>query len=154
MKKKRLNIVYEDKYIIVVNKESGLLTISNDKVKDNTLYHMVREYLNKKNQKAFIVHRLDKDTSGLVLFAKSEKIKYLFQNNWDKVKREYIAIVNGKIPKKKDTLISNLKETKTLLTYSNKKIPPDNLSDGFKKFLFAEILIVGYDTEQNYCRAH
>ncbi len=120
MKKDKLDIVYEDKYIIVVNKPSHLLTISTDNEKEKTLFHKVMMYEKRKNKnnKVFIVHRLDKDTSGLVLFAKDENIKYKLQNNWDKdTKRGYIAVVNGKT-KDKDTLKSYLAETKTLLVYS------------------------------------
>jgi len=121
MKKAKLEIIYEDKYIIVVNKKSGLLTISNDKVKDNTLYHQIYTYLKQKhkNNKVFIVHRLDRDTSGLIVFAKSENIKYKLQDNWDKTHRYYYAIVNGIVEKKKDTIKSFLKETKSLLVYSS-----------------------------------
>ncbi len=122
MKKEKLEIIYEDKDIIIVNKKSGLLTISTDKVKDNTLYHKVSDYLKKqnKNNKVFIVHRLDKDTQGLVIFAKSEKVKRILQNNWPNVKRDYLAIVYGHLDKKKDTLVSHLKETKTHLVYESK----------------------------------
>ncbi len=122
MKKEKLEIIYEDKDIIIVNKKSGLLTISTDKVKDNTLYHKVSEYLKKqnKNNKVFIVHRLDKDTQGLVIFAKSEKVKRILQDNWANVKRDYLAIVYGHLGKKKDTLVSHLKETRTHLVYESK----------------------------------
>lgn len=121
MKKEKLDIVYEDKYIIIVNKPSGLFTISTDKEKIKTLYHQVSLYLKQKHKsnKVFIVHRLDKDTSGLVIFAKSEKTKKILQDNWDSVKREYIALVNGKVLKEKDIIKSYLKETKTLLVYSS-----------------------------------
>ena len=120
MKKDKLDIVYEDKFIIVINKPSHLLTISTDNEKEKTLFHKVMMYEKRKNKnnKVFIVHRLDKDTSGLVLFAKDEKIKYKLQNNWDKeAKRGYVAVVHGKT-KDKDTLKSYLAETKTLLVYS------------------------------------
>ena len=120
MKNRKLDIIYEDKYIIVVNKPSHLLTISTDNEKEKTLFHEVMMYEKRKNKsnKVFIVHRLDKDTSGLVLFSKDEKLKYKLQNNWDKeAKRGYIAVVNGKT-KDKDTLKSYLAETKTLLVYS------------------------------------
>lgn len=121
MKKEKLDIIYEDKYLIVVNKPSGLLTIGNDKIKDNTLYHQLYTYLKQKHKsnKVFIVHRLDKDTSGLVLFAKSELVKYNLQDNWNDTKRFYYAIVNGVIKKNKDSIKSYLKETKTLLVYSS-----------------------------------
>lgn len=120
MKKDKLDIIYEDKFIIVVNKPSHLLTISTDNEKEKTLFHKVLMYEKRKNKnnKVFIVHRLDKDTSGLVLFAKDEKIKFKLQNNWDKdTKRGYVAVVLGKT-KDKDTLTSYLLETKTLMVYS------------------------------------
>ena len=119
---KKLDILYEDKYIIVINKPHGLLTIATDKEKDRTLYSYVYDYLKKKNKnnKVFIVHRLDKDTSGIVVFAKDEKSKFYLQDNWDKFKRNYVAIVYGKVDKGKDVLKSYLKETKTHLTYSVK----------------------------------
>jgi len=121
MKKEKLDIIYEDKFIIVVNKKSGLLTIATNNEKENTLYHQVYTYLKQKhkNNKVFIVHRLDKDTSGLVLFAKTEDIKYKLQDNWDNTKRYYYAIVNGIVKKEKDVIKSYLKETKTLLVYSS-----------------------------------
>ena len=72
---KKLNIAFEDKNILVINKPSGVLTIATDKEKEKTLYHEVYNYLHKKNQKVFIVNRLDKDTSGFVVFAKNEKAK-------------------------------------------------------------------------------
>ena len=121
MLKKKLDIIYEDKYIIAINKPSKLLTIASNKEKEKTLYHEVSEYEKKKHKsnKIFIVHRLDKDTSGIVLFAKSEDIKKKLQNNWDKVavKREYIALVNGKVKDKSKTLNNKLVETKTNLVY-------------------------------------
>ena len=117
---KKLKIEYEDKSILIVDKPYKKLTVS-DGTRTNTLYSEVRDYLNKKNEKCFIVHRLDFDTSGLVLFAKSEKIKYNLQDNWDDVERLYYAVVHGKL---EDGVLENyLSETKTLLTYvSNKKI--------------------------------
>lgn len=121
-KSEKLNIVYEDKDIIVVNKPSGLLTIATDKEKEKTLFHKVYMYIKKKNKnnKIFIVHRLDKDTSGLVLFAKSEKLKMQLQKDWDRLvkERNYVAVVHGSIAKEQDEIVSYLKETKTLLTYS------------------------------------
>lgn len=122
MKKKKLNILFEDKFMIIVNKPSNLLTISTDKEKERTLYSYVYDYLKQKhkNNKVFIVHRLDKDTSGIVVFAKDEKTKFYLQDNWDKFKRGYVAVVNGKVRNKKGVLKSYLQETKTHLTYSVK----------------------------------
>ena len=124
----KLDIVYEDKELLVVNKPAGLLTISTDKEKEKTLFHKAYMYIKKKNKnnKIFIVHRLDKDTSGIVLFAKNESIKLKLQNNWDNLakERKYVAIVRGKLDKDRGQIISWLKETKTLLTYSS-KVPND-----------------------------
>jgi len=121
MKKEKIDIVYEDKYIIVVNKPSGLFTVSTDREWEKTLFHQVLVYLKQKHKsnKVFIVHRLDKDTSGLVLFAKSEKVKLKLQDNWKNVYREYFAVVNGTPDKEIDTIKSYLKETNSLLVYSS-----------------------------------
>lgn len=119
---KKLDILYEDKCIIIINKPHNLLTVATDKEKDRTLYSYVYDYLKKKNKnnKVFIVHRLDKDTSGIIVFAKDEKSKFFLQDNWDKFKRNYVAIVYGKVEKEKGILKSYLKETKTHITYSVK----------------------------------
>ena len=114
-------IVFEDDHIIVVNKPSGLLTIATNKEKEKTLYHIVREYLLSKDKfaKVFIVHRLDKDTSGIVVLAKDEKTKNKLQENWQEfvTLREYVAVVHGKLKNKEDKIIQYLKETKTNLVY-------------------------------------
>ena len=118
------DILFEDEHIIVVNKPSGLLTIATEKEKDKTLYHIVREYLVSKNQYArvFIVHRLDKDTSGIVVLAKDEKTKNKLQENWNEYVslREYVAVVHGHLKNESDTIVQKLKETKTNLVYPTK----------------------------------
>jgi 23S rRNA pseudouridine1911/1915/1917 synthase len=117
-------VIYEDKDIIVVDKPSGILSIATEKEKEETVYHILREYLKKKNKnaKVFVVHRLDKDTSGILLFAKSEYVKNTFQKDWNKLVkvREYTAVVHGKLDKKKDRLVNYLKETTTNLVYISK----------------------------------
>ena len=118
MKKERLKILFEDKHMIAVYKKSGIPTIKSEKYRDN-LYSLVYDYLHKKNQRVFVVHRLDADTSGIVLFAKNETVKDNLQLNWDNTTREYIAVVHGKT-NDKGTIESYLKETKTLLSYSTK----------------------------------
>ena len=119
-KTSNLDIIYEDNNIIVIDKPSALLTISNEKEKVKTLYHYVLEYLKMKKQKVFIIHRLDKDTSGIVMFAKNEKIKKIYQDNWNDlvIKRGYIAVVCGKT-KDKDTIKSYLKENSNMMVYSS-----------------------------------
>ena len=118
-------ILFEDDHIIVVNKPSGLLTIATAKEKDRTLYHIVREYLVSKdrNARVFIVHRLDKDTSGVVVLAKDEKTKNQLQENWNEYVslREYVAVVHGHLKKESDRIVQMLSETKTNLVYVSKK---------------------------------
>lgn len=120
----KIDIIYEDDNYLVVNKPSGMLTISTDKEKNRTLYHIVREYTHskKKHEKIFIVHRLDRETSGLVLFCKNESLRDKIQENWENIaiRREYVAVVIGILEKKKDKLISFLKENKANLVYSSK----------------------------------
>ena len=115
-KSKDIKIIYEDNDIIVVDKPYNLLTISNGK--EISLYNLVSDYVKKNNKKnkIFIVHRLDKDTSGLVVFAKNIKTKNYLQNNWDKVERRYKAIVIG-ITKDSDILKNYLKENKNHYVY-------------------------------------
>ena len=114
MKKKKLDIIYEDKDIIVINKPSGLLTVATEKEKNKTAYHLVMEYLKKKNKnnRIFVIHRLDKDTSGIIMFAKNERAKHLYQDNWNDIvkKRCYYAVIDGKMQKKEGTIKSYLKE--------------------------------------------
>ena len=113
-KKSNLDIIYEDEYFFVINKPAGLLSISTTKEKEKTAYHLVREFIKnrKKNDKIFVLHRLDKDTSGVLVFVKDNTLKNLLQNNWDKyVKtREYVALVTGNV-KDVDDYTCYLKET-------------------------------------------
>ena len=159
MRSDRIKILYEDKSIIVVSKPSNLLTISTTNEKDRTMFHKVLEYERKKNKnnKVFIVHRLDKDTSGILVFAKNEKVKKILQNNWNDVKRYYIAIVEGVPSKKQDTIKSYLKETKTLMTYSNNKdgklaITKYNVLKSNKKYSLLDIEIL--TGRKNQIRVH
>lgn len=121
--KKKLDIIYEDKEILVINKPSGILTVSTIKEKEKTLFHEVSDYVKKSNPKAkvFIINRLDKDTSGIVMFAKNKNVKYMYQNNWNSIvlQRRYVAVVNGVLENKNDVIKSYLKENKALFVYSS-----------------------------------
>ena len=95
-------IIYEDNNYLVVSKPNGLLTISTSKAtknKEDTLYKSVRNYLNKKYEYAFIVNRIDKETSGIVIFVKNLFLKNKLQENWNEIvtSRKYMAVVCGKI---------------------------------------------------------
>lgn len=113
-------ILYEDDDLLVVDKPAGLLTVATEKEKNKTAYRMASDYLKGRGQKVFIVHRLDKDTSGVLIFAKSENVKRAWQDNWDVLvqRRAYLALVEG-VPKVPEGMIrSYLKETQTHLVYS------------------------------------
>ena len=117
-----LDIIYEDENLLIVNKPSGMVTHPAPGNYTGTLVNaLLGKYdLKGNNLRPGIVHRLDKDTSGIIVFAKDEKIKRYLQENWDTVKRNYVAIVEGKVKKEKGVLKSYLMETKTHITYSVK----------------------------------
>lgn len=117
-------IVYEDDSIIVINKESGLLTIAPTSENEITAFGQLIKYVkaNNPSDKIYVVHRLDKYTSGLMLFVKGEEIQEYFRNDWTNVVKEriYIGIVEG-IPEDSEGKIeSYLKETKSQLVYSTR----------------------------------
>lgn len=124
-----LDIIYEDKDIIVIDKPSGFLTISTDNRDEPTLYKEVSEYVKKQKlqNRIFIVHRLDKDTSGVILFCKDQKLKRMFQDHWNELvlKREYIGIVEGSPKQKKGCVRQYLKENDAHQVYVTK-----NKNDG------------------------
>lgn len=143
LQKMPFEVLFEDEHLIVVNKPSGLLTIATDKEKERTLYHIVRDYVVSKNSRGriFIVHRLDKDTSGIVLFAKDEKTKNQLQENWNEYVslREYTAIVCGHPKEKSGQIVQYLKETTTNLVYVSRH------EDGKKAITNYSVLKEGND---------
>lgn len=125
----RLKIVYEDDDIIVVNKGYGLLSMGTDRIKDGTAYNLLRDYLKRKDprNKLFIVHRLDRDTSGLMMFAKTQQAKETMQHNWNNMvlERKYVAIVEGVIKPEEGEIRSYLTENTAHEVYST-----DNPAEG------------------------
>lgn len=119
---RRLKLVYEDDDIIVVNKGYGLLSMGNDKVKDGTAYSILREYVKWENprNKIFIIHRLDRDTSGLMMFAKTIEAKETMQHNWNNMvlNRKYLAVVEGKVEPADGVVRSYLAENSEHEVYS------------------------------------
>lgn len=116
-----LPIIYEDDELIVINKPSGLLTIPSDNEKGRTAYRMVNDYVQQKDRhsRIFVVHRLDEDTSGVLMFAKNPKIKDILQKNWSEIvlQRGYFAVVEGRMEKPEDTYVDYLKENALNLMY-------------------------------------
>lgn len=107
-----MKIVFEDDWLIVVSKPSGLLTMSTGRseTKETTAYSMLQEYYTE--GRIFIVHRLDRDTSGLLVFAKDEQTKLALQENWEEVvqERKYHAVLEGRIDDKEGWIESWLYE--------------------------------------------
>jgi RluA family pseudouridine synthase len=119
---KGLEIVYEDQEIIVIDKPPGMLTMGTDKEKERTAYFALTDYVRKGNAKSykriFIVHRLDRETSGLVVFAKTEAAKVYLQDHWDETGKKYLAVVHGRLKSQSDTITSYLAENKAFVVYS------------------------------------
>jgi 23S rRNA pseudouridine1911/1915/1917 synthase len=110
------DVIFEDERLVVINKSAGLLTVGNEKERERTAYRMVSDYVKAgdPDAKIFIIHRIDRDTSGVVMFAKDEKTKRAYQEKWDELvkKRGYVAVAEGRMEKDEDTLVSYLRETR------------------------------------------
>ncbi len=121
---RRLRILHEDRDIIVVDKENGLLSMGTDKDKHNTAHFFLNEYVKKGNprskERVFIVHRLDRDTSGVLVFARTEKAKMFLQKNWSDFKKKYVAVMQGNLNEKEGIIESYLAENKMHKVYSTK----------------------------------
>ncbi|MDQ8190975.1 RluA family pseudouridine synthase [Roseibacillus persicicus] len=119
---KGITFLYEDRDILVVEKVSGLLTVSSEKVRENTAFYLLNDYVRKGNPKSphrvFIVHRLDRDTSGVLVFAKSEKAKHFLQDQWHDFKKTYYAVVDGEPPEREGVVTSYLTENAIHKVYS------------------------------------
>ncbi|HEY9160104.1 MAG TPA: RNA pseudouridine synthase [Desulfomonilia bacterium] len=127
-RQKGLKNVFEDACIVVVEKPYGLLSIATDKEKDRTVYRILSDQAKKIHPKnlIFIVHRLDRDVSGLMVFAKKKDIQQRLQEAWDKdvIERKYVAVVEGVVKEDRGTITSWLKENKARIMYSS-DIPDD-----------------------------
>ena len=118
-----LTILYEDPSLIVINKQAGLLSMATNKERDRTAYGILSDYVKKENpnNKIFIIHRLDRETSGVMMFARSEKVQQLMQESWNATtkRRTYIALVEGVPKPEQGTISSYLREGKALIVYSS-----------------------------------
>jgi 23S rRNA pseudouridine1911/1915/1917 synthase len=122
-----VEIVFEDEALLVINKPAGLLTIATESEKTRTAYAQITSYVQdrapKGDARVFIVHRLDRDTSGLLIFARTEEVKFAFQRAWKSVTKKYHAIVQGTLNPPKGTLRSALVESDSLVVHSTR---PEN----------------------------
>ncbi|MFM7023683.1 MAG: RluA family pseudouridine synthase [Flavobacteriales bacterium] len=158
-----ISIVFEDDDLIVIDKHSGTLSVATDKEKRDTAYSMLSTHVKMQNadNKIFVVHRLDKDTSGLMVYAKNMKTQKLLQENWnDAVKeRAYLAVVEGSVVKEKDTIQSYLKETSALIVHSSQNPAHGVLSithyEVIKRSKDCSLLKVNLETgRKNQVRVH
>lgn len=119
-----MTILYEDRDIIVIDKSGGLLTVSNDRTQDKTAYFLLTDYVRKGNYKSrnrvFIVHRLDRETSGLLVFARTAQAKAYLQDNWQSFSKKYLAVVQGIMDAKEGLISSYLTENSAHKVYSVK----------------------------------
>ena len=117
-----LVILYEDRDILVVDKPPGLLTVGTDTDKSRTAYFILTDYVRKgcarSRNRVFIVHRLDRETSGVLVFAKSEEAKLRLQGQWPETEKKYLAVVHGKCKRRSETITTYLAENKAHVVYS------------------------------------
>ncbi len=140
-----VEIIYEDDAVIVIDKPSGLLTIATEKVATRTAFYAVNDYVNRsetqrlksgahrrdrqaRKKQVFIVHRLDQDASGLMVFARSAEVKIALQSHWQDAVKKYYAVAEGVMREKTGTLTSYLRESKSLKVYTTDRAEGAKLS--------------------------
>jgi len=119
-----LVILHEDSHVLVVDKPPGLLTMGTDTDKSRTAYFILTDYVRKgyvkSRNRLFIVHRLDRETSGVLLFAKTAAAKHYLQEHWNETRKKYLAVVHGRCEKPSDTITSYLAENRARVVYSTR----------------------------------
>ena len=117
-----LSILYEDRDILVVNKAAGLLTIATDDVRSRTAYFLLTDYVRKgvakSRERVYIVHRLDRETSGVLVFARTAAAKQQLQENWDTAEKAYVAVVHGHLGEMEGEIRTYLAENAALRVYT------------------------------------
>ena len=116
-----LNILYEDEHLLVVEKASGLLSMGTERDKTKTAYYILNNYVKNKDPRnhIFILHRLDKETSGVMMFAKNKKVQEILQKNWNEMIRErkYVAVIEGCPQPEQGQVKSYISENKALIVH-------------------------------------
>jgi tRNA pseudouridine32 synthase / 23S rRNA pseudouridine746 synthase len=119
---KGLTVLHEDDEVIVVEKPCGLLTMGTDRDKSRTVHAILNDYVRRGNPRSrnrvYIVHRLDRDTSGILVLAKSEAAKIFLQGHWQETDKRYLTVVSGSVTPKSGTISSYLAENSALNVYS------------------------------------
>ncbi len=120
--RKGLAVLYEDKDILVVDKPAGLLTVATEREKSRTAHSLLTEYIRRGcgrcRKRLFVVHRLDRDTSGALIFAKSEEAMLRLKAGWKETEKKYLAVVHGRCEKSSETITTYLAEDKAYNVYS------------------------------------
>ena len=118
-----LKLLYEDAYLIVVEKKEGLLSDATDHQKERTAQHILNEYVKRENRnnRVFVVHRLDRETSGIMMYAKDEKAQHTLRDNWHDIvtDRRYVAVVSGEMEKDQGSVESWLTDRKLYVSSSD-----------------------------------
>jgi 23S rRNA pseudouridine1911/1915/1917 synthase len=122
----KLKVIFEDQYLIVVEKKEGLLTVTTGKSDETTAFSILKNYVKKASpqNRIYVVHRLDRETSGVIMFAKTREIQLALQENWHRVitRRVYVALVEGKVEKPEDTIVTWLTENEKSLKIHSSKV--------------------------------
>ena len=141
----RMQLVYEDDDIIVVNKGYGLLSVgTGNQKKEPTAYNILKDYVKDVDprQKIFVVHRLDRATSGLMMFAKTPEAQEAMQHNWNNMvlERRYVAVLEGVVKEDEGVIKSYLGETSRFEVYSSSE-PGEGLKPATTRY---RVLARGY----------
>jgi 23S rRNA pseudouridine1911/1915/1917 synthase len=135
----KVKIVFEDNDIIIIDKQEGVLSIATSKETSQTAYSILSNHVKKQhpNNKIFVVHRLDRETSGLMMFAKNQQVQHLLQEAWHTTitERSYAAVTEGIVDPPAGTITSWLRESKALIVYSSQ-----NPKDGEKAITHYETI--------------
>jgi tRNA pseudouridine32 synthase/23S rRNA pseudouridine746 synthase/23S rRNA pseudouridine1911/1915/1917 synthase len=127
-----LAILHEDQDILVVDKPAGLLTIGTERDKSHTAYFILTDYVRqgcaRSRNRVFIVHRLDREASGVLVFAKSQQAKLRLQGKWSETRKKYLAVVHGYCRKSAETITTYLAEYKAHVVYSTSDSTKGKLS--------------------------
>ena len=136
---KGVELLYEDDDVLVINKPCGLLTMGTDRDKSRTAHSILNDYVRKGNSKSrnriYIVHRLDRDTSGILIFAKSEKAKLILQEQWQNSEKKYLTVVYGELTPKEGVISTYLAENNAFSVYSTQDTTKGKLSHTAYKVL-------------------
>ena len=115
--------MYEDAYLIVVEKKEGLLSVATERQKERTAQHILNEYVKRqhRNNRVFVVHRLDRETSGVMMYAKDEKTQHTLRDNWHDIVRDrrYVALVMGEMEKDQGVVQTWLTDRQLYVSSSN-----------------------------------